>query len=163
MRFPTALFIIPIIITITLLLHYKQHHVQKACNRSYHVGKPAIHGTASFPAKPAAVMRQIFEGKTVFPLDDKDPFAGKRLIMHVSSCKSNEIRIPFHVGEDRSRTWMLTTDANGLLLKHDHRHADGTPDSVTMYGGYANTAGNAGTAVFPGRRLHCEADPGCSY
>ncbi|HZI00026.1 MAG TPA: hypothetical protein VEX63_02695 [Flavisolibacter sp.] len=90
-----------------------------------------------------------FEGKTVFPLDDKDPFAGKRLIMHVSSCKSNEIRIPFHVGEDRSRTWMLTTDANGLLLKHDHRHADGTPDSVTMYGGYANTAGNAVQQFFP--------------
>jgi hypothetical protein len=23
----------------------------------------------------------------------------------------------------------------GLQLKHDHRHEDGTPDEVTMYGG----------------------------
>jgi hypothetical protein len=29
-----------------------------------------------------------------------------------------------------------------LLLKHDHRHANGTPDEVTMYGGWA-TEGDA--------------------
>jgi len=92
---------------------------------------------------------QTFEGRTVFPQDDKDPFKGKQLLMHVRSCQEKEVRIPFHVGEDQSRTWVLTTDAAGLLLKHDHRHADGTPDSITMYGGYANAMGNAFQQFFP--------------
>jgi hypothetical protein len=55
--------------------------------------------------------------------------------MHVRSCTADEIRIPFHVGENRSRTWVLTRTADGIRLKHDHRHSDGTPDAVTMYGG----------------------------
>lgn len=61
--------------------------------------------------------------------------AGKRLVMHVRECKPGEIRIPFHVGDDRSRTWVLTRTATGLRLKHDHRHQDGTPDAITQYGG----------------------------
>jgi hypothetical protein len=92
---------------------------------------------------------KTFEGKMVFPLDDKDPFKGKRLIMQIALCENKEMRIPFQVGEDKSRTWVLTEDSKGLLLKHDHRHADGSPDSVTMYGGYANTNGNAIQQFFP--------------
>lgn len=30
---------------------------------------------------------------------------------------------------------MLTRTGQGVLLKHDHRHLDGTEDSVTQYGG----------------------------
>ena len=58
-----------------------------------------------------------------------------QLVMHVRSCAPTEIRIPFHVGADRSRTWVITRTAAGLRLKHDHRHADGTEDAVTQYGG----------------------------
>ncbi len=66
-------------------------------------------------------------------------------VMHVASCTADEIRIPFHVGENRSRTWIVTRTPAGLRLKHDHRHEDGTPDDLTMYGG--DTAGaTAGTA-----------------
>ena len=82
-----------------------------------------------------------FEGVTEFPQDPKHDFAGKKLVIHVESCADNEVRIPFHVGEDTSRTWLLKLSDEGLLLKHDHRHADGTPDEVTMYGGWA-TEGN---------------------
>ena len=66
-----------------------------------------------------------------------DAFDNKMLVMHVRGCDQPEqrIEIPFHVGEDRSRTWVLTRTAGGLRLKHDHRHADGSPDAVTMYGG----------------------------
>ena len=84
-----------------------------------------------------------FEGATEFPQDPNHDFAGKKLVMHVQTCTSNEIRIPFHVGEDKSRTWVLTLSDEGLLLKHDHRHADGTPDEVTMYGGWAIAGGTA--------------------
>ena len=81
---------------------------------------------------------QTFEGKTIFPDDPGDDFAGKKLIMKVEKCTKNEIRVPFQVGENTSRTWIISRTNNGLLLKHDHRHADGTPDELTMYGGYEN-------------------------
>ena len=61
----------------------------------------------------------------------------QRLVMHVRSCSADEIRIPFHVGENRSRTWVITRTAAGLRLKHDHRHEDGSEDPVTQYGGDA--------------------------
>nr|WP_022697122.1 hypothetical protein [Euryhalocaulis caribicus] len=64
-----------------------------------------------------------------------DPFEENRLVMHVRGCTADEIRIPLHVGEDRSRTWVITRTEDGLRLKHDHRHEDGAPDAVTMYGG----------------------------
>ena len=74
-----------------------------------------------------------------------DPFEGKTLVMHVRGCDDpmREIRIPFHVGDDRSRTWVLTRTPTGLRLKHDHMHQDGQPDAVTMYGGDTVGAGTA--------------------
>jgi hypothetical protein len=67
--------------------------------------------------------------------DAPDPFTGKVLRMHVRECSDGEIRVPFHVGDDRSRTWVLTRLPTGVRLKHDHRHEDGTSDVLTMYGG----------------------------
>ncbi|HSI89213.1 MAG TPA: hypothetical protein VK918_09165, partial [Pyrinomonadaceae bacterium] len=49
-------------------------------------------------------------------------FAGKALVMHVRSCEKDRIRVPFFVGDDRSRTWVLTRKGDRLELKHDHRH-----------------------------------------
>jgi hypothetical protein len=92
---------------------------------------------------------QQFEGATVFPHDKDHPLAGKRLIMSIETCRGKEIRIPFHVGEDKSRTWILTLTDEGLLFKHDHRHADGTPDKVTMYGGLAAPSGTQYMQSFP--------------
>lgn len=69
------------------------------------------------------------------PATPDSPFAGKRLVMHVRDCGDDEVRIPFHVGEDHSRTWVFSRVPDGLRLKHDHRHEDGSPDAVTMYGG----------------------------
>ncbi len=60
---------------------------------------------------------------------------GKPMVMHVAKCTETEIRIPFFVGDDRSRTWMLTATADGVQLKHRHRHADGSLDTRTNYGG----------------------------
>lgn len=92
---------------------------------------------------------QRFEGETAFPQDKDHPLAGKRLVMSVETCREKEIRIPFHVGEDKSRTWILTLTDAGLLFKHDHRHADGTPDKITMYGGLAAPSGTQYTQNFP--------------
>jgi hypothetical protein len=79
---------------------------------------------------------KAFEGRVVEGTEPSDAaMREQRLVMHVRSCSADEIRIPFHVGENRSRTWVLTRTADGVRLKHDHRHEDGTPDRVTQYGG----------------------------
>lgn len=85
-----------------------------------------------------------FEGATEFPDEPDHPLGGgKKLTITFEKCSENEIRIPLQAGEDKSRTWVLTLSGNRLLLKHDHRHADGTPDKVTMYGGWATAEGDA--------------------
>lgn len=94
---------------------------------------------------------QAFEGRVRVdtPATPDDAFSGKTLVMHVRECGADEIRIPFHVGEDRSRTWVLTRTDAGLRLKHDHRHEDGSSDAVTMYGGDTATAGSVRRQEFP--------------
>jgi hypothetical protein len=88
-------------------------------------------------------------------------FAGKALIMQVRECSDSVIRVPFHVGDDRSRTWVLTRLANGgLRLKHDHRHADGVEDSVSQYGGDAPLDRITPTSVeFPADAFTAELIP----
>ena len=95
---------------------------------------------------------KAFAGRIVAnepPPTTPDPFEGKALVMHVRECGDSELRIPFHVGADRSRTWVLTRTAEGLRLKHDHRHEDGSDDVVTMYGGDTTEAGSAQRQAFP--------------
>ena len=94
---------------------------------------------------------QAFAGRVLIdtPASANDAFAGKSLVMHVRECGADTTRIPFHVGDDRSRTWVLTRTANGIQLKHDHRHEDGTSDKVTMYGGDTAAAGTAQRQSFP--------------
>ena len=76
-------------------------------------------------------------------------FADKTLVMHVRECSDDEIKIPFHVGDDRSRTWVVTRTDAGLRLKHDHRHEDGTEDAVTQYGGDTAGPGTRQRQEFP--------------
>ena len=78
-----------------------------------------------------------------------DPFEGKTLVMHVRECTPQQVRVPFHVGDDHSRTWVITRTADGLRLKHDHRHEDGSPDVLTMYGGDTTALGTATRQEFP--------------
>lgn len=92
---------------------------------------------------------KAYAGTIAADTSNSPDFAGKALVMHVRSCEKNRIRIPFFVGDDRSRTWVLTRKKNRITLKHDHRHADGKPDKVTMYGGTSNNAGEVIRQFFP--------------
>ena len=92
---------------------------------------------------------KAFAGSIAEDSSPSPDFTGKALVMHVRSCEKDRIRIPFFVGDDRSRTWVLTRKAGRLELKHDHRHEDGTPDKVTMYGGTSSNAGEAIRQFFP--------------
>lgn len=91
---------------------------------------------------------KAFEGE-VIQAPENDDFRGKKLVMHLLSCSDNEIFIPFNVGDNRSRTWVLRYDNGRIELKHDHRHEDGTDDEVTMYGGTTTNSGLPDIAVFP--------------
>ena len=90
-----------------------------------------------------------YEGMVITPILENDPFAGKKLVMQVVDCGDGFIHISFFVGEDKSRTWVLTMEDGLITLKHDHRHEDGSPDKVTQYGGTSSNAGMPGIQFFP--------------
>lgn len=92
---------------------------------------------------------KAFAGKVTVDSADSGAFANKKLVMHVRKCDEQQLQIPFHVGDNASRTWLLTKTGSGLSLKHDHRHQDGHPDKTTMYGGHTTDAGWAQVQSFP--------------
>ena len=98
----------------------------------------------------AAHCGKAFEGEVAVD-NAKGPssFTDKKLVMHVRKCSETELQVPFHVGDDASRTWIITKTGSGLNLKHDHRHKDGTDDASTMYGGHTLDAGSAQIQSFP--------------
>jgi hypothetical protein len=105
----------------------------------------------AFMARIASHCGQAFAGRIVAnePAQPDDPFAGKALVMHVRECAADELKIPFHVGDDHSRTWVLTRTPEGLRLKHDHRHEDGSEDELTQYGGDSAGPGAPWRQEFP--------------
>ncbi|MFD2246517.1 hypothetical protein [Pontibacter ruber] len=117
----------------------------QASQQQYTLSKPQ----QSFYLSLNALCGKSFSGKAVYPTDDTNPFAGKMLVMHVQACSDSTIRIPFAVGEDKSRTWVIRKTKDGLQLKHDHRHEDGTPDKITNYGGTALATDNKLEQRFP--------------
>lgn len=125
-------------------------------------GRPTPAPESAAPAPPPAPAAQFMTGLAALcgkafggritantPEAPNDPFVGQALVMHVRTCEPGRILVPFHVGADRSRTWILTLTGNRLSLEHDHRHADGTPDVLTMYGGDSVADGTATRQEFP--------------
>ncbi len=104
-------------------------------------------GAQLFREKLQSLCGKAFEGKLIAPAEDPQ-FSGKSLIMHVRYCSDSLVKIPFFVGDDKSRTWILTYYDDRIELKHDHRHADGTKDKITMYGGATTNTGQATSQVF---------------
>jgi hypothetical protein len=90
-----------------------------------------------------------FAGTVAAAPADDTTFKDKALVMHVRQCQKDRIRIPFVVGTDRSRTWVLTRKGDRIELRHDHRHEDGKPDKVTMYGGRTTSLGMPTRQMFP--------------
>lgn len=118
----------------------------------------SLPGCATLPANSpadqwylqiASLCGRAWEGRLVSTDPADAAFAGERLVMDVRHCTDHEIKIPFHVGEDRSRTWVISRTATGLRLKHDHRHEDGSPDALTMYGGDSRGEGSGHRQEFP--------------
>jgi hypothetical protein len=97
-----------------------------------------------------ALCGQTFSGQVVAGDPTDTAFRQSELVMTVTCRAPDEIRIPFRVGEDRSRTWVITRQGQGRLrLKHDHRHADGVEDDLSRYGGDTVEPGSATLQRFP--------------
>jgi len=94
---------------------------------------------------------QSLTGKTqyLWNNDPNDPFVVNPLKAYVRTCSDTQIRIPFHIGNDTSRTWIFTMTPQGLQFKHQHLKPDGTPDRITNYGGMATANGTRWNQFFP--------------
>lgn len=99
---------------------------------------------------------QAFAGSLASDQEADAAMRGKAMVMHIRHCTPDRIEIPFHIdglaeggGWDRSRTWIISRTPTGLRLKHDHRHADGSKDDVTLYGGDTAAPGSATRQEFP--------------
>ena len=103
----------------------------------------------AFLARLNALCGQRFEGRVVTTDAADADFASSRLIMHVRDCAPDEVGIPFAVGEDRSRRWIVTRTDAGLRLKHDHRDPAGEIHGYHMYGGDTAGPGTAQRQEFP--------------
>jgi hypothetical protein len=97
-------------------------------------GKPTA-AQAEFWSSLESLCGRAFEGRVVEDSTNDPRFARSPLVMHVMRCEGGRILVPFHIADDHSRTWVFTRTPSGLRLKHDHRHADGSEDAVTQYGG----------------------------
>lgn len=80
---------------------------------------------------------------SIVPADARQTWSGTQVVARVSACTEREVRIPVQVGADHSRTWILRATDAGLVLVHDHRHADGSAAAQSLYGGPAGAGGSA--------------------
>jgi hypothetical protein len=107
-----------------------------------------------FRSALASHCSKAYTGKLVSEDEADADLAGRPMVVHFRECADDRMAIPFHIQQadgtwDRSRTWLVTRTAEGLRLKHDHRHEDGSSDDVTMYGGDTAAAGSASAQDFP--------------
>lgn len=79
----------------------------------------------------------------------REALVGRELIAHGVSCEDERIHVALHVDGDRSRNWILTIVDGTIRLKHDHRHADGTEEDISQYGGDALVPGLPQRQIFP--------------
>jgi hypothetical protein len=79
----------------------------------------------------------------------RDGVEGREMVMHVLECGDDRIHAAFHIDDNRSRNWILTRTGGTIRLKHDHRHADGTEEEITQYGGDAPVPGLPSRQIFP--------------
>jgi hypothetical protein len=113
-------------------------------------GPAAEAAQREFLARYGEYCGRSFPGHSVLvDLGDDHPLEGATLRMILESCTDREVRIAFHVDDDRSRTWILTLTDRGLHLAHDHRYEDGTEHPANFYGGFADGRGSPTRQFFP--------------
>lgn len=116
---------------------------------TYATQQPPVQPADQFFATMSTLCGKRFDGKLAAGDDSDASFATAKMQAHVRTCTDREIQIAFDVGEDRSRTWIITRTDSGLRLKHRHMLKDGTEDPVSQYGGDTVILGTAMRQEFP--------------
>lgn len=110
---------------------------------------PAASAPDAFWANLEYHCGQAFRGELGFALPGDDMvLPGEELVVHMRQCGADTLKLPFHIdkedtGWDRSRTWVFMQTGDGLELRHDHRHEDGTVEDSSWYGASTVEEGTA--------------------
>jgi hypothetical protein len=99
---------------------------------------------------------QTFGGRTIYAEEGDTTFEPARLYFIVEECSDDELRIPFIVGDDASRTWVLRMGEEGLTFFHEHLRPDGTEYETSGFGGHASDEGSPTFQHFPDFRANDE-------
>ena len=110
---------------------------------------PGTGPVSGFEAALQPLCGKAYEGRITTTDAADDDWRAERIVMHVRTCDPGLVTVPLHVGDDRSRTWVLMQVGDRWELRHDHRHEDGEPDVLTLYGGFASTPADALIQDFP--------------
>lgn len=113
-----------------------------------------------FFSELSALCGESFTGSAIEAPAGDEQYTGREMEMRVELCTDDRIEIPVRVGDDRSRTWVVTRLADGLRLTHIHRRADGTEDDNSRYGGRTLTEGTHWRQDFPADSFSIEMAPG---
>ena len=74
---------------------------------------PVLDNQQSFWQSLQSICGNSYEGKLVAGPSNDTVFTNKKLLMHVRLCNDKEIKIPFVVGDDLSRTWVFKKKLRG--------------------------------------------------
>ncbi|MEM5515901.1 hypothetical protein WNY37_02995 [Henriciella sp. AS95] len=120
-----------------------------ACDRT----TPADLSADEFLANVQPYCGQSYQGTITSDDPQDEDWRGETIIADFETCTETGLRIPLHVGDDHSRTWLVALNDDGrLALRHQHNHEDGSPDALSLYGGKSSGASNATRQVFPADR-----------
>jgi uncharacterized protein (DUF885 family) len=76
-------------------------------------------------------------------------YNGRKFVLHIRDCSDTQIKMPLHIDDNSSRILVLTKSDGSIKLQHDHRHADGSSDALTLYGGYSSADSTGSVTNFP--------------
>ncbi|TVR53298.1 MAG: hypothetical protein EA421_11530 [Gemmatimonadales bacterium] len=103
----------------------------------------------AFFEEMSSLCGQTFGGRTILAEESDTTFEPARLYFTVENCGDDELRMPFVVGDDDSRTWILSMEEGGLTFVHEHLRPDGTPYENSGFGGRASGEGSDVFQHFP--------------
>jgi hypothetical protein len=104
-----------------------------------------------------ALEGQRFYGQEVYIQEGRESWADLEMEMYVREWTEGVVYIPFRLADNSSRTWTIyRQDDNRLWLRHDHRHEDGTPEEVNLYGGFSSNKSDAFQHFFPADDYTCQ-------
>lgn len=84
----------------------------------------------------AALCGNTYKGAVVSTDPQDEDWRKEVLTLGPIKCiGADNIAMPLAVGSNTSRTWLITGQGENLELRHQHLHADGSPDAVSLYGG----------------------------